>query len=219
MGKLTGAAWVPGPAGLVTVVGSVLYLRGHYGMATVAGRSMEPTYAPGSRVVYERGGGEGPGRGDVVLYRVPGRCPFDGSVVRRVVGAGGGRVVCRVGAEGRERLVVNGRPLTEPYVRDGVVDGTRRPYDVKVPKGRLFLLGDHRSLARDSRAFADDQGGTVPVGAVEGRMTGDWTGVVVPAVGAFARLVVTLAGLGCAVAARGVRRRPEARTELWPSHL
>jgi len=41
----------------------------------------------------------------------------------------------------------------EPCVRDGVGDGPRRPYDLLVPEGRLFLLGDHRVESRYSRAF------------------------------------------------------------------
>ncbi|MFG2128438.1 S26 family signal peptidase [Streptomyces sp. NPDC048751] len=77
----------------------------------------------------------------------------------------------------------------------------------KVPEGRLFVLGDHRANAMDSRLFADDHEGTVPVGAVKGRVTDD---VMVPVLLGLAGLlggVVALAGLGLGIAALVVRRR------------
>ncbi|MFF7095033.1 S26 family signal peptidase [Streptomyces rubradiris] len=49
-----------------------------------------------------------------------------------------------------------------------------------MPEGRLFLLGDRRSDARDSRFFASDHGGTVPVDAVRGRVTDGRTGPAPP---------------------------------------
>ncbi|WP_308117059.1 S26 family signal peptidase [Streptomyces guryensis] len=54
----------------------------------------------------------------------------------------------------------------------------------KVPEGRLFVLGGRRSNSRDSRAFPDDHGGTVPVSAVQGRGTDDCTGLALLGVAA-----------------------------------
>lgn len=42
------------------------------------------------------------------------------------------------------RITVNGKPIDEPYVPRGDVNPAADPYDVRVPDGRLFLLGDHR---------------------------------------------------------------------------
>ncbi|MFI8189950.1 signal peptidase I [Streptomyces sp. NPDC085946] len=217
-GRLRGAGWVLGSVGLVLLVGSLLWLRGSYGTATVRSDSMTPAHAAGDRVLYERVGGGELERGDVVLFRAPDRYPFDAPVVQRVIGVGGDRVSCCTGAGAGERLAVNGRPLAEPYVRDGIADGMRRPYDVKVPQGRLFLLGDHRRDSLDSRFFTD-HGGTVPAGAVEGRVTDGYAVVVLLAVAALAGLLLLLAGLVCVIAARVRRRRAAEPAEFRPARL
>ncbi|MEV5322405.1 S26 family signal peptidase [Streptomyces sp. NPDC052687] len=69
------------------------------------------------------------------------------NVVRRVIGVGGDRVACCAGTAG-ERILLNGTPLVEPYVRDGVGDGLGQPYDVRVPDGRLLLLAGVRRRPR-----------------------------------------------------------------------
>ncbi|MFJ4522781.1 S26 family signal peptidase [Streptomyces sp. NPDC088810] len=94
----------------------------------------------------------------------------------------------------------------------GRADGVHRPYDVKVPRGRLFLMGDHRSDSMDSRFFAADQGGTVPVDAVQGRVTEDRTGPALPGLAMLAGGVLVLTGVGLGIAALVVRRR-KAPTE------
>ncbi|GAB2762773.1 signal peptidase I [Streptomyces bullii] len=218
MRKLVVAAWVSGLVGLVAAVGCVAGLVTGYTARTVTSDSMTPTYRAGERVIFERVGGSGVGRGDVVLFSAPDRYGFDGSVMQRVVGVGGDRVVCctAIGTPD-ERISVNGKPLPEPYLADGVADGMGRPYDVRVPEGRLFLLGDHRANSRDSRFFAEDHGGAVPVGAVQGRMTDDWTGPALLASGALLGLVGALAGVGLGIAAVVVRRRRAAAPSApWP---
>lgn len=67
--------------------------------------------------------------------------------------AGEGVACCDV--DGRVR--VNGQALDEPYVVvNGPLDalgscGTRRFDPVAVPEGQLFVMGDHRATADDSR--------------------------------------------------------------------
>ncbi|MBC9728608.1 signal peptidase I [Streptomyces sp. TRM68367] len=214
--RLAVAAWVLGLSGLALAAACVVGVRAGYQANTVASDSMAPTYAAGDRVVFERIGGEEVRRGDVVVYAAPERYGFDAGVMGRVVAVGGDHVVCCTGQGAKERITVNGRPLDEPYVKDGVVDGLHRPYDVHVPEGRMFVLGDHRVNSRDSRFFAGDHGGTVPVEAVRGRATDNWTVPVLLGVAALLGLVAALAGLGLAIAAVAVRRRRAASAPPWP---
>ncbi|MFE5816338.1 signal peptidase I [Streptomyces sp. NPDC056479] len=217
--RLQVTAWVVGLVGLALVVGSVLWLRTGYALSAVASESMTPTYAVGDRIVAERVDADQVGRGDVVLYSAPERY-YDGPpVMQRVIGVGGDRIVCCVGTgTARERITVNGRPLSEPYVKGGIANGMP-PYDVTVPEGRLFVLGDNRLNSRDSRSFAADHGGTVPVGAVVGRVTDSYAMPVLLAVATLLGFLLALAGLVLGVAARNVRRRPAARLTLWPEHF
>jgi signal peptidase I len=195
--------------GLLLVIGGLVGLWTGYHGSTVPSDSMSPAYTRGERLVYERVDGTEVRRGDVVLYTAPERYLFDGLVMQRVIGVGGDHVVCCTGSGAGERLTVNGKPLDEAYVADGIADGMQRPYDVRVPEGRLFLLGDHRLNARDSRFFAEDHDGTVPVGSVRGRVTDDYTEPVLLGVSAVGGLVAGLTGLGLGIAALVVRRRQE----------
>jgi signal peptidase I len=86
--------------------------------------------------------------------------------IKRVIGLPGDRIAC---CDANGRLTVNGRPLTEPYVHAGDVPSRQR-FDVVVPRGRLWVMGDHRSRSADSRAhLGQPGGGTVPVDKVVGR--------------------------------------------------
>lgn len=89
--------------------------------------------------------------------------------VKRVVGLPGERVVC---CDEQGRLGVDGIPLAEPYVNPEDVASTLR-FDVTVPAGRLWVMGDHRSASADSRAHLKQPGGgTVPVDRVVGKVVG-----------------------------------------------
>lgn len=87
--------------------------------------------------------------------------------VKRVIGLPGDRVAC---CDDVGRLLVDGHPLSEPYVHAGDSASAVR-FDVLVPPGRLWVMGDHRSVSADSRAhLADPGGGSVPTSAVIGRV-------------------------------------------------
>ncbi|WP_406125762.1 signal peptidase I [Streptomyces sp. NBC_00989] len=210
------AALVVGLLGVVAAFGSVAYGRDTYGSSTISSRSMSPTYEPGDRIVFERVGGSEVRRGDVVLFSTPGRYRFGGNVMERVIGVGGDRVVCCTGVGADAWLTLNGRTMSEPYVNGGDADGAYKAYDVTVPKGRLFLLGDNRANSLDSRFFASDHGGTVAESAVRGRVTGHRARPVVIGLAVIAGVVLALVGVGLGIAAFVVRRRRAAPVAPWP---
>ncbi|WP_394252469.1 signal peptidase I [Arthrobacter pityocampae] len=87
-------------------------------------------------------------------------------LVKRVIGLPGDRVIC-CDAEGR--LTVNGEPLEEPYLFPGA-NPSDLPFDVVVPEGKLWVMGDHRNASADSRANQTKPGlGFVDIDDVEGK--------------------------------------------------
>jgi signal peptidase I len=158
--------------------------------------SMENTLGIGDRVlvnraVYHLRDIE---RGDVVVFDgadsfvpagdVPQRNPVAGALtwlgqsvgvvppdstdfIKRVIAVGGDRVAC-CDADGR--MTVNGVPLQEEgYLYPDDAPSTQT-FDVEVPQGMLWVMGDHRSNSADSRAhMGDPGGGFVPVSKVVGR--------------------------------------------------
>ncbi|GII91428.1 signal peptidase I [Sinosporangium siamense] len=93
--------------------------------------------------------------------------PGEKDYIKRVIGVGGDTVKC---CDDKRRVTVNGVPLDEQsYLYPGDVPSTT-PFEVKVEKGRLWVMGDHRSVSLDSRThIGDPGGGTIPVDKVVGR--------------------------------------------------
>ncbi|MFJ7245161.1 signal peptidase I [Kitasatospora sp. NPDC098652] len=160
--------------------------------------SMEQTIQVGDRVLVDKltpWFGSEPQRGDVVVFKDPGgwleadrKASDDGPVlgpakhvltyvgllpsddeqdlIKRVIGVGGDTVEC---CDPQGRLSVNGRAVDEPYLAAGNPP-SRQPFKVTVPKGRLWVMGDHRDVSADSRFHMGNPGqGTVPLSDVVGR--------------------------------------------------
>jgi signal peptidase I len=91
-------------------------------------------------------------------------------LIKRVIGLPGDHVTC---CNDFGQLSVNGVALDEdPYVRlpDGVTKVSRDDFDVVVPEGSLWVMGDNRWNSRDSRYNRDKPGnGFVPIDDVVGR--------------------------------------------------
>ena len=92
---------------------------------------------------------------------------------QRVVGVGGDHVV----ADGKGTLSVNGVAIKEPYVKDGQ-SPSLTSFDITVPQGYVWVMGDNRGNSADSRYHRDDaHGGFVPLTNVVGVAKGvfQWT--------------------------------------------
>lgn len=92
-------------------------------------------------------------------------------LIKRVIGLPGDHVVC---CNEFGQLEVNGVPLDETglYVLlpDGVTKVSRDDFDIVVPEGSLWVLGDNRYNSEDSRYQQDTPGkGFVPFDHVVGR--------------------------------------------------
>ncbi|MEO3935743.1 signal peptidase I [Dermatophilaceae bacterium Soc4.6] len=93
----------------------------------------------------------------------------DDHLIKRVIGLPGDHIV---GPAGGGRITVNGAPITETYVKTGdVPNGNFTPFDITVPAGRVWVMGDHRGDSADSRFHDDGTGakGSVPIADITGR--------------------------------------------------
>jgi len=87
-------------------------------------------------------------------------------LIKRVIGVGGDHVRCCT-TDGK--LEVNGKAINEPYIYPGEKPSDST-FDVQVPKGFIWVMGDHRGASADSRFHTDDPNkGMVPLDKVTGR--------------------------------------------------
>ncbi|RFA16052.1 signal peptidase I [Subtercola boreus] len=136
-------------------------------------------------------------RGDVVVFKDPGgwlpahvdppTTPIVGAInwvldavglaatdsndhlIKRVIGLPGDHVEC---CNALGQMMVNGVPLNEPYLKlpDGITKVSDLAFDVTVPEGSLWVMGDNRYNSADSRYNQTNPGGGfVPESDVVGR--------------------------------------------------
>ncbi|HEY4898265.1 MAG TPA: signal peptidase I [Candidatus Nanopelagicaceae bacterium] len=87
-------------------------------------------------------------------------------LVKRAIGVGGDHVVC---CDVKGHLKINGISIDENYLFPGNTPSDSK-FDVTVPNGFIWVMGDHRAASADSRFHTDDiHKGFVPLSDVVGR--------------------------------------------------
>jgi signal peptidase I len=172
MRRLRRAA-IGGGSGLVvlsTLAAATLLGRSDYFTVTQPSAVMESTVHIGDRVVFNRQ--LSPARGDVVQVHLVDDEGHEYDSILRVVGLPGDAVGCPAGPDGRcDAVVVNGAPVAELYLGAAVTE----PFATRaVPPNMLFLMGDNRAAANDSRfigpvKFADVTGVAVQIKGRDGQ--------------------------------------------------
>ncbi|GGY43811.1 signal peptidase I [Streptomyces djakartensis] len=170
------AEWIPGGRITLTLLTCLLFLLLLSAFVLrpfqIPSGSMERALRIGDRVLVNKLAyrfGAQPQRGDIVVFDGTGHFGH-ADYVKRVVGVGEDHVVC---CDKEGRIQVNGRPVDESGLLYPGDSPSAVPFDVVVPDGALFVLGDHRSRSSDSRDhLGSPGGGMVPVGDVIGRADG-----------------------------------------------
>ncbi|MCR8641771.1 signal peptidase I [Paenibacillus sp. N1-5-1-14] len=160
--------WEWAKALLIAVV-IVVVLRGFlFEPFKVSGPSMEPNFFDAERLIVNKityTWGK-PKQGDVVVFKANAEEDY----IKRVIGLPGDTVK----VDG-DKVFVNGKELDEPYLKTAIekAQSEGHPYNTarnfaesKVPDGKIFVLGDHRPVSKDSR-FEDV--GFVDISQVVGR--------------------------------------------------
>jgi signal peptidase I len=191
LGAVTEVVVVLGMALVLSLLIKTFLVQAFY----IPSPSMEDTLLVGDRVLVSK---LTPGplslhRGDVIVFKDPGGwlpalTPVDDGPVRhalrsaltfvgllpqdsgehlikRVIGLPGDTVAC---CDSSGRLTVNGKPITESYVRSGNVPADKS-FTVTVKADNLWVMGDNRSQSEDSRYHRDRNDGQVPMSDVVGK--------------------------------------------------
>jgi signal peptidase I len=168
---------------IISFVVKTFFVRSFY----IPSGSMNQTLQVDDRIlVNQTTPNTGIDRGDVIVFKDPGGWlypqaqpqpnPFewvlqeigvlpatgDDFLIKRVIGVGGDHVVCCTPSG---QMTVNGVPLDEPYVYlpEGETAASATPFDVAVPEGMYWVMGDNRNGSKDSRYNTEQPGeGFIP---------------------------------------------------------
>ena len=185
---------IVGSALIVSIIVKTFFLHFFF----IPSGSMENTLQVGDRIAVNKFGAlfSDIKRGEVVVFADPdnwlGAAPEDSNkgiagqvknvlitvgvvpdpakqfLIKRVIGVGGDTVIC---CDSAGKLQVNGKSVNEPYVYENNTPSDSK-FNVTVPKGYIWVMGDHRAASADSRFHTDDVNkGMVPLTKVVGRAT------------------------------------------------
>ncbi|WP_163653569.1 type I signal peptidase SipX [Listeria sp. PSOL-1] len=123
---------------------------------TVYGDSMDPTLHDGEHLFINKV--SSPKRFDIIVFPAPDE--KNAEYIKRVIGLPGDKIEYK-----DDELYINGKKYKEPYLdkekeslSSGLLTESFKLSDLpacgglkKVPKGKLFVLGDNRRISKDSR--------------------------------------------------------------------
>ncbi len=127
----------------------------------IKGRSMEPTFENGQRVVVLKSF-FGIERGDIIVFassEEPGK-----DLIKRVIGLPGETVKIV-----RGQVYIDGVKIEEGYAKHDARDRRESPRQEEIREGFYYVLGDNRPDSHDSRVFQ-----AIPVSAVKGKVVVRW---------------------------------------------
>lgn len=143
-GKKEALSWLKSVA--IALVLALLIREFVYTPVTVSGQSMEPTFESEHRVVITKL--HKIERFDLIVFHSP---DSEDDFIKRVIGLPGDDIMMK-----DDHLFINGEEYEENYLtahKEKIHEGQRltENFEVKVPEGNYYVLGDNRQRSKDSR--------------------------------------------------------------------
>ncbi len=133
---------------VIAFVLAVLIRQFVYTPVTVSGQSMKPTFEHDHRLVITKM--HTINRFDMIVFNAPNS---EADFIKRVIGLPGDVVMMK-----DDHLYINGEEHVETYVEENmkeIYEGQKltENFEVEVPKGYYYVLGDNRRNSTDSRSI------------------------------------------------------------------
>ncbi|WP_047982968.1 signal peptidase I [Ornithinibacillus californiensis] len=136
--------WVEwGKAIVIAIILAFLLRTFIFATSIVEGDSMDPALQDGERVIFNKLVYiiDEPERGDIVIIHRP-----EKNYVKRVIGLPGETIEIR-----NHNLYINNVLYDQRFLTEDAKNHTGNYGPIKVPNGRYFVMGDNRSISKDSR--------------------------------------------------------------------
>jgi signal peptidase I len=132
-----------GKAIVIAIILAFLLRTFIFATSIVEGDSMDPTLQDGERVIFNKIVYllDEPGRGDIVIIQRP-----DKNYVKRVIGLPGETIEIR-----NHKLYINNELHEQTFLSDDAKNHTGNFGPITIPENRYFVMGDNRSISKDSR--------------------------------------------------------------------